>query len=131
MRADVCVRLGKLGGKGSAPALATQLLRALGPSGAGLSVPAGEPAAAAQLLATAAAALAWARYGRLPGGDEPLAHPLEPLLAGLQVPYPCSQAEPCTASPMVFGKGACHGLEKSESVTGSQILWWVAHDFSL
>ena len=86
-RADVSVRLGRLGRQGSAPAVAAQLLSLLRSPGssAAVTVPTGEVEAAAQLLACCAACLAWARYGPLStacGGD---GHPLLQLLAGMQV----------------------------------------------
>ncbi len=76
------MRLNKLGSKGSAPSLASALLQLLG-RGNGTAVPAGNSAAAAQMLATAAANIARVTYGPLPGRDDP--QPMDALLNGLKV----------------------------------------------
>ena len=84
MPAEVAAHLNRQGPRGSEPNLASMLLGVLGSSSA-LSIPAGEPEAAAQLLACAASNLARARYGPLPRAAEPAQSPMEPVLTGMQV----------------------------------------------
>lgn len=79
--AELEVRLNKLGRKGTAPSLASALLQMLG-RGNGAAVPAGNPAAAAQMLATSAANMARVTCGPLPRGNT--LQPLDALLTGLK-----------------------------------------------
>jgi hypothetical protein len=82
--AEITVRLDKLGSEGTAPHLASLLLNLLGPGGAA-AVPAGDPAAAAQLLATAAANMARVQYGPLPEACDP--QPLDALFRRLKARF--------------------------------------------
>ena len=79
--AELEVRLNKLGRKGTAPSLASALLQMLG-RGNGAAVPAGNLAAAAQMLATSAANMARVTCGPLPRGNK--SQPLDALLTGLK-----------------------------------------------
>ncbi len=80
--AELAVRLNSLGSKGTAPFLASALLRLLGRIN-GASAPAGDTATAAQLLATAAANMAQVAYGPLP--EAQATQPLAALLNGMKV----------------------------------------------
>ncbi|BDA51126.1 phosphatidylinositol 4-kinase alpha [Coccomyxa sp. Obi] len=85
--AELAVRLNNLGSKGTAPFLGSALLRLLG-RGNSAAVPAGDTAAAAQLLATAAANITRVAYGPLP--EAQAAQPLVALLNGIKVVDPAS-----------------------------------------
>lgn len=77
--AELNARLQRLGSRGTAPVLASRLLALL----PGASVPAGSPAVAGHLLATATANLAQAAFGPLqPSTGRPA---LQPLLSALEV----------------------------------------------
>ena len=78
--AEIEVRLQKLGQQGRAPDLTTLLLKQLGPNGS--AVPAAEPAAAAQLLASLTANNARVQLGPLPAAGGP--QPLDALLSRLK-----------------------------------------------
>ena len=80
--ADLGARLQRLGPDGTVPVLTSKLLDLL-PGSAGISVPAGSPAMAAHLLATAVANLAQASFGPMQPFEGVPA--LKPLMSALEV----------------------------------------------
>ena len=80
--ADLGARLQRLGADGTVPVLTSKLLDLL-PGSAGISVPAGSPAMAAHLLATAVANLAQASFGPMQPFEGVPA--LKPLMSALEV----------------------------------------------
>ena len=96
--ADLGARLQRLGADGTVPVLTSKLLDLL-PGSAGISVPAGSPAMAAHLLATAVANLAQASFGPMQPSEGVPA--LQPLLSALEV-------TPCL---LLYRHQSCLGLQ--------------------